>query len=143
MMDDPVVIAAALAGAVVGVLLMRRANAQDRADRARSEPPATIEPRRVTHYARRPASSAAPVLLAVGLALAGIGLAFGSGDDGIDARLLLPGAAVLLAAVVATLRGGRDATQPDGPASAGHDDSVPKERASQDDRERVPEGRAR
>ena len=104
-MGDYTVIAAALAGAVAGVLLMRVANARD----ARPEPDGTqakAEPATPTGYARPTRSTAGPILLAVGLALLGVGLAIGSGDAGLDVLPLVPGAIVLVAAVAATLRRG-------------------------------------
>ncbi len=104
-MGDYTVIAAALAGAVTGVLLMRLANAWG----APAEPDGTqapAEPSTPTGYARPPRSTAGPILLAVGLALLGVGLAIGSGDAGFDVRPLVPGAVVLVAALAATLRRG-------------------------------------
>lgn len=117
-MGDFTVIAAALAGAVAGVLLLLYANSRDRraaGDRTApaAEPPAAEPPTR-TQYASRQVQTAAPILLAVGLALLGVGLAIGSGEDGLDVRPLLPGVVVLLAALVAVLRQGGHASRPDG-----------------------------
>ena len=100
---DNAVIAAALAGVVAGLLLMRVANVWG----ARPESDGTqapAEPPTPTGYTRPPRSTAGPILLAVGLALLGVGLAIGSGDAGLDARPLVPGAVVLAAALAATLR---------------------------------------
>ena len=107
-MGDFTVIAAALAGAVAGVLLMRVVSARG----AGQEPDGTqaAEPPTLTGYARPPMSSAGPILLAVGLAILGVGLAIGSGDGGMDVRPMVPGLVVLVAALVATRRAGRTDT---------------------------------
>ena len=129
-MADYTVIAAALAGAVVGLILLRWAGARDTEDRGRSEAPVP-EASAPTGYAGRSMPTAGPILLAVGLALLGIGLAIGSGDAGLDARPLVPGAVVLVAALAATLRRGKVATAADrqasghvNPASVGREDPV-------------------
>lgn len=118
-MADYSVIAAALAGAVAGVLLLRLANSLDRRA-AGDRPPPPAEPATPMEYARRPVHTAAPVLLAVGLALFGVGLAIGSGDGGLDVRPVVPGVAVLLAALVLLLRQGRHASPSDGQVPNGH-----------------------
>jgi hypothetical protein len=130
-MADYTVIGAALAGAVVGLILLRWAGARDTEDRARSEATPVPEASTPTGYARRPMPTAGPILLAVGLALFGVGLAIGSGDAGLDARPLVPGAVVLVAALAATLRRGNVANTADreasghvDPASAGREDSA-------------------
>ena len=129
---DYSVIVAALAGAAAGVLLLRLANSRDRrAAGDRTPPPA--EPATPTGYARRPVHTAAPVLLAVGLALFGVGLAIGSGDGALDVRPVVPGVAVLLAALVLLLRQGRHTSPSDGQVPNGdvtaaeltHADEVP------------------
>jgi len=104
---DGTVIAAVVAGAVAGLLLMRWASAADRsASMPTADAPAAGEPpAAATGYRREPGHSAAPVLLAVGVALLGTGLAVGSGDGGIDGRAVIPGLAVLVAALVAARRG--------------------------------------
>lgn len=118
-MDDYTVIAAALAGAAAGALLLRLANARDaRTDHDPTPPPP--EPPMPTRYARRPVNTAAPILLAVGLALVGVGLAIGSGDGALDVRPVVPGVAVLLAALVLLLRPGGHASPPDGQVPSGH-----------------------
>jgi hypothetical protein len=105
-MGDYTVVAAALAGAVAGVLLMRVANAWS-APPAPYGPQSPAESSTPTGYARPPTSTAGPILLAVGLALLGVGLAIGSGDAGMNAFPLVPGAVVLVAALAATVRRGR------------------------------------
>ena len=118
-MADYSVIVAALAGAAVGVLLLRLANSRDgRAASDRTPPPA--EPATPTGYARRPVHTAAPILLAVGVALVGVGLAIGSGDGALDVRPVVPGVVVLLAALVLLLRQGRHASPSDGQVPNGH-----------------------
>jgi peptidoglycan/LPS O-acetylase OafA/YrhL len=112
-MGDYTVIVAALAGAAAGVLLLRWANSRDRRAAADQAPP-PAEPATPTGYARRPVRTAAPILLAVGLALLGVGLAIGSGDGRLDVRPLLPGVVVLLAALVAVLRQASQAGPPAG-----------------------------
>ena len=126
------VIVAALAGAAAGVLLLRLANSRDRRAAGDRTPP-SAEPATPTGYARRPVHTAAPVLLAVGLALFGVGLAIGSGDGALDVRPVVPGVAVLLAALVLLLRQGRHASSSDGQEPNGdvtaaeltHADEVP------------------
>ncbi len=108
-MGDYTVIAAALAGAVAGVLLLRPANAWG-APSDPDGPQSPAEPSTPTGYARPPRSTAGPILLALGVALLGVGLAIGSGDAGMDALPLVPGVAVIVAALAATVRGGRDDT---------------------------------
>jgi hypothetical protein len=103
-MPDCTVIGAALAGAVVGLILLRWAGTRDTEDRARSEAASVPEASTPTGYARRPVPTAGPILLAIGLALLGVGLAIGSSDAGLDARPLVPGGVVLAAALAATLR---------------------------------------
>ncbi|MBA3689559.1 MAG: hypothetical protein H0W81_12160 [Chloroflexi bacterium] len=112
-MDDYTVVVAALAGAAAGALLLRMANARDaRTDHDPTPPPSG--PPTPTRYARRPVNTAAPILLAVGLALVGVGLAIGSGDGALDVRPVVPGVAVLLAALVLLSRQGRHASPSDG-----------------------------
>lgn len=133
-MPDYTVIAAALAGGVAGVLLMRWAGAWGAPhDPDGAHPPA--EPPTPTGYARRPVPTAGPILLAIGLALIGVGLAIGSGDAGLDARPLVPGAVVLVAAFAATLRRGNVATAAreasgdvNGASLGGEDSAVPSDR---------------
>jgi hypothetical protein len=111
---DYAVIVAALAGAVAGLLLLRMASPRDApADRDRTSPVAG--PPTPTLYARRPLHTAAPILLAVGLALFGVGLAMGFGGAG-DILLLGPGVVVLLAALAAALRGDAAAGKPPKPS---------------------------
>lgn len=117
LMPDITVAAAVLAGGVVGLLLMRWAGAQDTEERTRSEAPSAPEPPAPTGYRRRPVPTAGPILLAIGLALIGVGLAIGSGDAGLDPRPLIPGAIVLVAALAAALRRGNVATTADREAS--------------------------
>ena len=122
-MGDFTVIAAAVAGAVAGALLLLFANSRD--SRAAGDPkrpaaepqavePQAVEPPTPTQYATRRAQTAAPILLAVGLALLGVGLALGSVGGALDIRPVLPGVVVLLVALVALLRQGGPATPPDG-----------------------------
>ena len=103
-MPDFTVVVAILAGGVVGLLLMRWAGTQDKNERTRSDAPSASEPPTQTGYGPRPAPTSGPILLAVGLTLLGVGFAIGSGDAGLDARPLVPGALVLAAALAATLR---------------------------------------
>ena len=118
-MVDYSVIVAALAGAAAGALLLRMANARDA--RTEHDPtPAPPGPPMPTRYARRPVNTAAPILLAVGLALFGVGLAIGSGDGALDVRPVVPGVAVLLAALVLLLRQGRHASPSKGQVPNGH-----------------------
>ena len=117
-MPDFTVVAAILAGGVVGLLLMRWAVTQDKEVRTRSEAPSAPEPPAPTGYTRRSVPTAGPILLAVGLALFGVGLAIGSGDAGLDARPLIPGALVLAAALAATLRRGNVDSAADRQASS-------------------------
>lgn len=112
-MDDYTVIVAALAGAAAGALLLRMANARDARTDHDPTPPGSGPPM-PTRYARRPVNTAAPILLAVGLALVGVGLAIGSGDGALDVRPVVPGVAVLLAALVLLSRQGRHASPSDG-----------------------------
>lgn len=99
---DPLVILAAVAGGLTGLLLLWRASRGPSDDRA-EEPP----PRRVVAYAKteRPRPSAMPVLTAVGVAALGTALVVGTGDGGLGLVALLLGAALLLAAIVVTVRG--------------------------------------
>lgn len=115
-MPDYAVIAAALAGGVVGVVLMRLATwggGRAEADRTRPAP----GPPTPTGYSQQSIPTAGPILLAIGLALVGIGLAIGSDDAGLDALPLVPGSVVLVAALAATLRRGDEATGADLEAS--------------------------
>lgn len=105
-MGDYTVIAAALAGAVAGLLLLRWVSTRDQSDSEPADAPVAVDPPAAAGYQRKPDHTAAPVLLAVALALLGIGLAIGSGYGGIDVRALIPGLAVLAAAVVAVRRRG-------------------------------------
>lgn len=116
-MADYTVVAAAVAGAVVGVILLRWAGARDTEDGARSDATPVPEALTPTGYAGRPMPTAGPILLAVGVALIGVGLAIGSGDAGLDARPLVPGAVVLVATLAATIRRGKVATAADRQAS--------------------------
>lgn len=115
---DYTVVLAALAGAVAGMFLLRMANARDARDAraADDRPPPPITPPTSTRYARRSVHTASPILLAVGLALFGVGLALGTGDGAWDVRPLIPGLVVLLAALVAGLRRGGGGGQPQAPA---------------------------
>ena len=147
-MGDISVIAAGLAGAVAGLLLLRLANARDRRAADDRAPPGCAEPPSPTGYAPRAVRTAAPILLAVGLALVGVGLAFGSGGGALDIRPVLPGVVVLLAALVALVRQGGHTSPPDGPsadvnatglgsdhvAAADSHPAVPGENASRHDR---------
>ena len=117
-MPDFTVVAAILAGGVVGLLLMRWAGTQEKKERSRSEAPSAPEPQARTGYTRHSVPTAGPILLAVALALLGIGLAIGSGDAGLDARALLPGTLVLAAALAATLRRGKVAIAADRQSSS-------------------------
>lgn len=110
-MGDYAIIAAAVAGAVAGLLLLRWTGARESADRAKSMAPRRKEPPTPTGYARAPRHSPMPVLVAAGLTLLGAGLAIGSGDDGWDARLLIPGAVVLVSALGRALQQGRSHLQ--------------------------------
>lgn len=100
-MTDPLVIIAAVAGGLTGLILLARVSRGSNDDRA-DEP----LPRPVIAYAKaeRPRPSAVPVLTAVGVAAAGVGLAIGTGDGGLGPVALVPGAALLLAALVLTVR---------------------------------------
>ncbi len=111
LMVDYSVIAAALAGTAAGVLLLWLTSSRSRRD-DRDRTPQKAEPPTPTGYARLPVHTAAPILLAVGVTLFGVGLAIGSGDGALDVRPLLPGVVVLLAALVAVLRRGGRASPP-------------------------------
>ena len=96
-MTDPLVILAAVAGGLTGLLLLWRAS-RGASDDRHDEPP----PRPVVAYAEteRPRPSAVPVLTAVGIASLGVGLAIGTGEGGLGPVALVPGAALLLAAII-------------------------------------------
>ncbi len=118
-MPDYTLIGAALAGAVVGLILLRWAGARDTEGRTGSEPPPVTEASTPTGYTRRPVPTAGPILVAVGLALFGVGLAIGSSDGGLDARPLIPGGVVLAAALAAILRRRDTPPPPEAPGNVG------------------------
>lgn len=100
-MDDPFVILAAVAGGLTGLILLVRVSRGSSDDRA-DEP----LPRPVIAFAKteRPRPSAVPVLTAVGVAAVGVGLVVGTGEGGLGPVALVPGTALLLAAIVLTAR---------------------------------------
>lgn len=102
MLSDPVSLFAALAGGIIGLLLMVRLGGW----RVTShESAATVGPQaRPTEYASHHAPSAAPILTALGVAAIGIGLAVGTADGRLDFLPLIPGALLLVAALRSLLR---------------------------------------
>lgn len=104
MFDDPLSIAAALAGAVVAVVLLVRLDwwRAPPTDTLAAAPPKPLP----TGYASTAQPTAAPVLFAVAAALVGVGLALtasGLGPGGLAP--LAVGVAVLLLAFVILIRG--------------------------------------
>ncbi len=104
--DDPVTLLAALAGGIVGVVLMVRLGAW-RVSPNESAPPmeSSVRP---TGYASRHAPSAAPILTALGVAAFGIGLAVGTADGRLDVLPLIPGMLLLVAALLGLRRRSRE-----------------------------------
>lgn len=108
-MADLPVIAAAVAGALAGVLLLLRGPGRDTSNGSPSPSPrssdalAATRPNSTT-YEEKHQNSAAPILVALGLGLVGTGLALGSIGGGLDLLLVVPGGAVLLLAVAAMVR---------------------------------------
>lgn len=106
MLSDPVSLFAALAGGIIGLLLMVRLGGW----RVPShESAATVGPQaRPTEYASRHAPSAAPILTALGVAAFGIGLALGTADGRLDVLPLIPGMLLLVAALLSLRRRSRE-----------------------------------
>lgn len=109
-MDDPLVILGAVGGALAGVLLLRLPRRAPN-EVAASDP----SPSPAAGYAipKRARASAAPILAALGVTAVGVGLAIGAGDGGVEPLALLPGLALLMAALVVMLRGSRDRHPPE------------------------------
>lgn len=106
MFEDPVILLAALAGGIVGVVLMVRLGAW-RVSPDESAPP--MESRvRPTGYASRHPPSAAPILSALSVAALGIGLAVGTADGRLDVLPLIPGVLLLVAALLSLRRRSRE-----------------------------------
>lgn len=110
-MDDPLVIMGALGGALAGFLLLRLAGGAPK-EEAAAEP----SPRPAVGYAipKRSRGSGTPILTALGVTAIGVALAAGAGEGGFALLALLPGLALLVAALV-TLRGGGRDLRPPGP----------------------------
>lgn len=101
MLSDPVSVVAAIAGGIVGVVLMVRLRGWGLSSH---ESASTVEPQvRPTGYASRHAPTAAPILIALGVAALGIGLAVGTAGGGIGFLPLIPGV-LFLAAALRSLR---------------------------------------
>ncbi len=100
MLNDPVSVIAAIAGGIVGVVLMVRLGGWG----VSSHESATVEPQvRPTGYASRHAPSAAPILNALGVAAIGIGLAVGTAGGGLGFLPLMTDV-LFLAAALRSLR---------------------------------------
>lgn len=110
-MDDPVVIMAALGGVLAGLLLLRLTGGAPKKEAATDPSPSPA-----VGYAnpKRSRASAAPILTALGVTAIGVGLAAGAGEGGLALLALVPGLALLVAAMVKLLRGGRDPHRPQG-----------------------------
>lgn len=101
MLSDPVSVVAAIAGGIVGVVLMVRLRGWGVSSH---ESAPTVEPQgRPTGYTSRHGPTAAPILIALGVAALGIGLAVGTAGGGLGFLPLVPGV-LFLAAALRSLR---------------------------------------
>lgn len=102
-MSDYVNVAAAILGGALGLFLMFRLDVFRGRGEARE--PVPSEPTRPTGYVTTQPPSAAPILTALGAALLGVGVVIGSELGGFGLLLVIPGATLLVAALVMAIRG--------------------------------------
>ena len=122
MFSDPVSVAAALAGVVVAIgLVVRFGWWRAPRDTAPASPPRYV----ATEYATRHASSAAPILTALGGALLATGLVFVGHSVPLAIGPLLVGGLLIGAAVLSAFRGHGRAAAEASDASEGGDRERP------------------
>ena len=107
-MDDRIVILAAVGGGLTGLLLLLHAGRASRREERAADEEEAIEPTAghvMAHAATpRPRASSAPILTALGVAVSAVGLLVGGGGAGLGPLALLPGAALLITALVVVAR---------------------------------------
>lgn len=103
MLDDPITSLAALAGGIVGVVLMVRLG--EWGGSSHESAPTLETQAQPTGYASRHHPSAAPILIAFGVAAIGIGLAVGAAGGRPALLPLIPGVLLLMAGLLSMRRG--------------------------------------
>lgn len=103
MFSDPVTITAAVVGGVVGIVLLIKFGGWRLPPK--ESPPVTRPPALPTGYVSTARPTAAPVLIAAGLTLLGVGVVLSTAGFAPGPLAVAPGGGFLLLAIVVLLRG--------------------------------------